>query len=95
VLGVESGQHHDPRVRRSLDDVRDRLQPIHHRHGEIEDDGVRLLSLRELHRGLAVLRFADDREAPIGLEGDPEEHPDLGGVVGEEHPDRLAHRGSA
>jgi signal transduction histidine kinase len=63
LLCVGGRQHDDLRARRALTDLRQRGQPAHARHREVEEDEVGLQPVRGGDCARPVLRFADDVEA--------------------------------
>jgi hypothetical protein len=48
--------------------VRQRLEPAHPRHGQVEEDQIGLQAARNVDRAPAVLGLADDVEAVLGQE---------------------------
>ncbi len=74
---------------RRLTDQRQRCQPVHARHRQVEEDEIGLLRPGELDRLLTVARLADDLEAVL-LEQGGEGLPGQGMVVDDE--DALCHR---
>ena len=65
VVGVVGRQHDDPRARVALADLPDGLDAFHHRHAQIEQRDVGVVSLERVDRLDAVARFGDD--AQIGF----------------------------
>ena len=49
-------------------DLARRLDPVHHRHGDVHQDDVRIELLHEPHGLLAVSRAPDDGDARIAPE---------------------------
>jgi hypothetical protein len=65
-LGAGSGEHDDLGLRGGLTELRQRLQPLHPRHREVEQDEFRPVPAGELDRLRAVGRLTHDLEAVLG-----------------------------
>jgi signal transduction histidine kinase len=85
LLGVGRREDDDLAVRRLLSDARERGEPVHARHGQVEKDEVGLEPLRSRDRVLAVRRVADDLEALLREQGG-EGIPGQGMVVDQQDP---------
>ena len=82
----------DGHAARHLDDRQQGVQPVHRRHGHIEDDGVGLQLCRQSDRPFTVAGLADHLEATVGLQVVANEIADLGVVVDHQHsPSRREH----
>ncbi len=83
------GQQHGTDREPELAQLLQSLQPVGPRHGEIEQQDVRL-ELRDLRDGFdAVPRLADHLEARVGVEQATETVPEDGVVVGDHDANRL------
>src|SRR5207302_2436156 len=72
------------------DDARDRLEPVHHRHGEVEEDDVGDAREHDLDALAPVGRLADDVEAAVAVQRAPEQGAQRLRVVDDHHPDASA-----
>ena len=70
---------------------RERLDPVHDRHREIEHDEVGTFRAHHLDAALSVAGIADDVELTVRLERDAQQQPDVRGVVDQDDADgRIA-----
>ena len=70
-------------------DQRQRLEPVHARHREVEHHQVGLQLGGQLDRSQPVGGLADDREPVARLHAGPQQHPEVFGVVDDEDPVRV------
>ena len=73
-------------------DLRQRLEPVHHGHGEVEQHEVGLQLLGAAYALEAVLRLGDHLEVTVLLEGDAEQETEVGGVVDDDRGERPGRR---
>jgi hypothetical protein len=89
LVEVERGHHHDPH---RVSDIRTcepacHLQPVEHRHPDVDQDDVGPERQRPLHGGGAVGGLADHRHVGLGIQDDAIGAADVGLIVGHEEPD--------
>ena len=89
ALGREPGEHDDREPGRDRAQPRDRLQPVHARHRQIQDHGVGTMLGHDGHAALAVLGLADHGEPAPLLQAEADEEPEVGDVVAQH--DRPGH----
>jgi hypothetical protein len=83
----ERGEHDHRQPGVVLPKLLERLQPVHHRHLDVESHQVRV-DLRDLgQRDLAVRRGADDLQPRVGGQDVAHQPPDDDRVVDHEHTD--------
>ena len=94
LTGFEPAEHDDATVRRRNPNQRQRLEPVHDRHGEVEQHGVRLMFAHEFQARPAVARLRHDVELPLPLKSDAEQQPDVRGVIDDDDTQWPGRRGA-
>src|SRR3954470_5147447 len=83
-------EHQDFGLRRLLDNAPRRLEAVHVRHAQVENDDVRTQLTHQLHRFAAIATFGHDLPSGMALEQRAHAAPDYAVIVDDHETERSA-----